>query len=124
MSDNAAEIEAIKSKMVQKSYYLMSRKVIDSGRISAVMLDHYKWLIMLEKKGKVFASGPLFHRDGQKSAGMSVLCASSWEEAEALAADDPFVTSGAMEFALQRWQVNEGRIRIAVNFSDGTFSID
>jgi hypothetical protein len=40
-----------------------------------------------------------------------------------LAAEDPFCASGAMEFSLKRWQINEGRINIAVDFSDSTFSI-
>ena len=80
-------------------------------------------LINLEKQGKVFASGPMFDKEGEKSAGITVFSTETWEEAEALAADDPFCASGAMEFSLKRWQINEGRINIAVDFSDSTFSI-
>ncbi len=123
MPDESAEVEAIKSKMLQKSYYLMFRNVLDGSRVPDLMLDHYRWLINLEKQGKVFASGPMFDKDGEKSAGVTVFSTETWEEAEALAAEDPFCASGAMEFSLKRWQINEGRINIAIDFSDSTFSI-
>ena len=123
MPDESAEVEAIKSKMLQKSYYLMFRNVLDGSRVPGLMLDHYRWLIGLEKQGKVFASGPVFDKDGEKSAGVTVFSTETWEEAESLAAEDPFCASGAMEFSLKRWQINEGRINIAVDFSDSTFSI-
>ena len=123
MPDESAEVEAIKSKMLQKSYYLMFRNVLDGGRVPGLMLDHYRWLIGLEKQGKVFASGPMFDKDGEKSAGVTVFSTETWEEAESLVAEDPFCASGAMEFSLKRWQINEGRINIAVDFSDSTFSI-
>ena len=51
------------------------------------MLDHYRWLIGLEKQGKVFASGPMFDKNGDKSAGVTVFSTETWEEAESLAAE-------------------------------------
>ena len=45
MPDESAEVEAIKSKMLQKSYYLMFRNVLDGSRVPGLMLDHYRWLI-------------------------------------------------------------------------------
>ena len=65
----------------------------------------------------------MFDKNGDKSAGVTVFSTETWEEAESLAAEDPFCASGAMEFSLKRWQINEGRINIAIDFSDSTFSI-
>ena len=65
MSEKSAEVEAIKSKMLKKSYYLMFRNVVDGSRVPDLMLDHYQWLINLEKQGKVFASGPMFDKEGE-----------------------------------------------------------
>ena len=65
----------------------------------------------------------MFDKYGDKSSGVTVFSTETWEEAESLAAEDPFCASGAMEFSLKRWQINEGRINIALDFSDSTFSI-
>ena len=78
MTDQSAEVEAIKSKMLKKSYYLMFRNVVDGSRVPDLMLDHYQWLINLEKQGKVFASGPMFDKDGEKSAGVTVFSTETW----------------------------------------------
>ena len=101
MPDQSAEVEAIKSKMLQKSYYLMFRNVVDGSLVPDLMLDHYQWLIRLEKQGKVFASGPMFDKDGEKSAGVTVFSTETWEEAEVLDAEDPFFSAGAMEYSLK-----------------------
>ena len=119
----STEVKVLKERMLQKSYYLMFREVVDGSRIPDLMLDHYRWLIGLEKEGKVFASGPLFEKNGEQGVGMTVFSVAGWEEAEALASNDPFCASGAMKFSIRRWQVNEGRIKIAIDFSDGTYSI-
>ena len=47
MPDESAEVEAIKSKMLQKSYYLMFRNVLDGSQVPGLMLGHYRWLINL-----------------------------------------------------------------------------
>ncbi|MBI2724764.1 MAG: hypothetical protein HYX42_00800 [Polaromonas sp.] len=123
MSTHQQEIERLKSLMLKKSYYVMFRKVIDRSKLAAVLLDHYHWIIALEKKGLVFASGPLFEADGSQGVGMTVFRASSEEEASALAAGDPFCALGAMTFTIQRWQLNEGRIQIHLDISDQTYSL-
>lgn len=122
MTDNKAELQELKDKMWKRSYFVMSRNVIDPSKIADVLLEHYKWIIALEKQDKVFASGPLFDKSNEQGVGMTVFRAEDWEEAERMAGGDPFVTSGAMEFAIQRWQINEGRINVSVDFSDQTYS--
>ena len=60
MADIPAEVKNLKDKMLQKQYFVMTRKMIDPGKLAPVLLDHYRWMIELEKQGKVFASGPMF----------------------------------------------------------------
>lgn len=112
------EIARLKALMARQVYYVMFREMLDPARMSAVMLDHYRWIIALEKEGKVFASGPLVRQDGGPGVGMTILRADGFAEAEALAAGDPFVTAGAMGFRIERWQVNEGRITLSFDLSD------
>ena len=122
VADEKAELQALKDRMWQRSYYVMFRKVKDPSLIENAMLEHYRWIIDLEKQNKVFASGPLFDESGKQGVGMTVFRTDDWDEAKTLAAGDPFVTCGAMEFSMQRWQVNEGRVNISIDFSDQSFS--
>jgi uncharacterized protein YciI len=123
MADLSSDVQELTQKMWKKDYFVMFRAVVDASSIPGVKLQHFQWLIDLEKRNKVFASGPLYDNSGKQIVGMTVFRADTFEEAEELAAGDPFVTSGAVEFEVKRWQVNEGRINVSVDFSDQTFSV-
>lgn len=123
-TDDAAEVERLKAAMLKKSYFVMFRKILAPEKLRSVMLEHYRWIIDLEKRNLVFASGPLFGQDGAQGVGMTVFKAKDWEEATRLAASDPFCTSGAAEFDIKRWQINEGRICVSVDFSDRSYAIE
>ena len=88
------------------------------------MLEHYCWIIELEKQGRVLASGPVTERGGGPGVGMTVFRCDSFEEAAELAATDPFFTSGAAEFEIARWQINEGRLTVSIDLSDGGYRFD
>lgn len=124
MSEDMKEVERLKALMLQRSYFVMFRTIVDRSRLGPVMLEHYRWIIGLEKEGKVFASGPLFGPMGEPGVGMTIFRAENQEHAEAMAAGDPFVISGAATFEIKRWQVNEGRISVSIDFSDQSYCID
>ncbi len=116
------ELQTLKDKMWKRSYFVMFRKIVHPERIPNVLLEHYQWIIALEKQGEVFASGPLFDSSEKQGVGMTVFRTDTRERATELAAQDPFVSSGAVEFEIHRWQINEGRVNISVDFSDQTFT--
>ncbi len=122
MSDQD-ELARLKAAMLKKTFYVMTRRMVAPDRVPAVLLDHYRWIIALEKEGKVFASGPLAGKEGGAGVGMTIFRADSFEEAEALAAGDPFCSAGAAEFEVKRWQVNEGRMVLTVDFSDQSVTV-
>lgn len=124
MTTAKEEIERLKSRMLMKSYYVMFRDVVDRSKMAAAALDHYRWIIGLEKQGRVFASGPLFEADGSQGTGMTVFRADSVEEASTLAASDPFCVCGGVTFTIRRWQLNEGRLQLHLDLSDQTYSLD
>lgn len=124
MTGEAEEIERLKSRMIMRSFYVMFRTIVDPTRIQAAMLDHYRWIIDLEKQGLVFASGPLFAEEGRPGVGMTIFRVADGAAADALAAGDPFVLSGGATFEIKRWQINEGRVTIAVDFSDQTYRLE
>lgn len=122
--NDAEKVKTLKDRMWKKQYYLMFRTVENPDRIPGVLLSHYEWMIAMEKEGHVFASGPIFDKGGEQGVGLTVFRAENWEQAEALAAGDPFVQSGAVTFEIKRWQVNEGRIKVSIDFSDQTFAAE
>lgn len=123
MATDKEEIERLKSRMLMKSYYVMFRTVVDRSRLAGAALEHYRWIIALEKQGRVFASGPLFEADGSQGAGMTVFRADTAEEAAALAAGDPFCVAGGVSFVVRRWQLNEGRLQVQLDLSDQSYSL-
>jgi uncharacterized protein YciI len=81
-------------------------------------------MIGLEKKGVLFASGPLAEADGRtRGDGLTILRAASSEDARRIAEADPFVVAGLRTFELREWTVMEGSLGIKVNFSDQTFEL-
>lgn len=122
--ENMEKVNSLKEKMWKKQYFLMSRKLEDPGRIPPVMLDHYEWMIGMEKSGTVFLSGPVFEADGKQGVGLTIFRAESWEAAEEFAKSDPFVSSGAVSFQIQKWQINEGRVTVQVDFSDQSVEVE
>ncbi len=121
---SSSELETLKAAMLKRSFFVMFRTIIDRSRLGPVMLDHYRWIIGLEKQGLVFASGPLFKPDGSQGVGMTVFRVDSFEAADDLAKGDPFVTGGAAEFSIERWQINEGRVTVSIDYSDQTYRFD
>lgn len=116
-------VDELKSRMWKRCFYVMTRRVVDPTKLGPVALDHYRWIIDLEKRGLVMLSGPVFTKNDVQGAGMTVFRTDSWEEAEKLAMADPFFTAGGVEFEMVRWQINEGRVSVSVDFSDQTFEV-
>jgi hypothetical protein len=97
---------------------------VRSPEIDERLADHLAHQVELERRGIMFAAGPLYSRDSNvPEAGMFVLRASSFEEAEAIAKGDPLHAAGLRTFTLQKWRVNEGSITVKINYSDQTCEI-
>lgn len=85
---------------------------------------HFEYVVELEKRGVLFMAGPFLDADGRPGeSGMLVVRAADRAEAEALAAADPFHSSGARGFRVEEWQVHEGRIQVSLDLSDQTFQL-
>jgi len=108
------------ARMLKKELFVISNESIVAPALLVNNLEaHLRYLITLEKKGILFASGPLFEADGQMTgAGLTIVRAASFEEAEKLANDDPFVVSEQRRPTVRRWIVNEGRISVSIDLSD------
>ena len=107
-------------KMLRKKLYvLLSKPIVDPEKLTPFLSAHLEYMIALEKRGVLFASGPLSDGAGPPSgAGLTVLRVASAEEARALAEADPFVRGGLRTFELKEWTIMEGTLGLRVNLSN------
>ena len=125
MADITPGVHPMTSKFLGKEMYLVvTRPVRGPGIDDKLLADHLANQIALEKQGILFAAGPLYSRGSAiPEAGMFVLRANSYEEAEAIANADPLHKAGLRTFTLQKWRINEGSYTVTVNYSDQTVRI-
>ena len=98
--------------------------IFSSGKgldLKPYLADHLAYMIDLERRGVLFASGPF--GDGTRGDGMTIVRAASEAEAREIALADPFVTNGIRTFTIQAWTVMDGSMNVTVNFSDRSAKI-
>jgi uncharacterized protein len=124
MPNAPSSVHPLTSKFLGKEMYLVTTRPVRSPEIEKRLNEHLAHQVELERKGIMFAAGPLYPKGSQTpEAGMFVLRASSFEEAEAIAATDPLHAAGLRTYTIQKWRVNEGSITIKVNYSDQSVQI-
>ena len=124
MADTNTDVHPLTQKFLGKEMYLVITRPVRSPEIEKRLTDHLNHQVKLEKEGVLFAAGPLYPRGSNTpEAGMFVLRASSFEEAEAIAKTDPLHAAGLRIFTLQKWRINEGSFTVTVNYSDQTMTI-
>src|ERR1700752_2494448 len=111
--------ELTKSMLRKKLYVVLSKGGAAPEQIAEYLPRHLEYMIGLEKKGVLFASGPLAEADGQvRGDRLTIVRADSAQAAREIAEADPFVVHGLRSFELREWTVMEGSLGIKVNFSD------
>jgi len=119
-------INALTARMLKKKLYVVLSTPREGGseQLAAHLPAHLEYMIANEKKGIVFASGPLSEVDGsQKGRGLTILRAADGEEARRIAEQDPFFIHGVRTFEVREWTVMEGSFGVTVNFSDQSMSV-
>jgi uncharacterized protein len=116
--------ELMRKMLRKKLYVLISKPVVPPDRLKPFLMAHLEYMIELEKRGVVFASGPLADGEGPPSGhGLTVLRSGSAEEARAIAEADPFFVNGLRTFELKEWTVMEGTLGLRVNLSDQSIEV-
>ena len=125
MADAPSDVHPLTQQYLGKEMYLVVTRPVRSPEIAKRLGDHLAHQVDLEKRGILFAAGPLYPRDSNiPEAGMFLLRANSFEEAEAIAKTDPFHAAGLRTFTLQKWRINEGSFTVTVNLSDQSMKLD
>lgn len=85
-------------------WYLILRKAAKPREEWAVTLDqHLVWMKRQHEAGRILFSGPTPDR----KLGIYVIRAASREEAERIAAGDPYTEAGCCTFDLIEWEVHQ-----------------
>jgi uncharacterized protein YciI len=116
--------ELMRKMLRKKLYVLISKPVVPPEKLQPFLMAHLEYMIALEKRGLVFASGPLADGEGPPSGhGLTVLRAANAMEARALAEADPFFVNGLRTFELKEWTIMEGTLGLRVNLSDQSVEV-
>ena len=123
----ADAVREASAKMLQKQLYAIFTTPTDGlGPVFANIEAHLEFQMQLEREGVMFAAGPMWTEDEQswEGEGLVVVRAESRKAAEAIAERDPMHRAGARSYRVRPWMINEGRLRITLDYSSQTFTID
>ncbi len=126
MSELQEKANELTTRMLQKRLYVvLTTPLKPMSELATLLPEHLNYMIGLEKRGVLFASGPFLAGEHvAPGSGMTIIRASSLEEAKATAAQDPFNASGMRAFEIREWQLNEGSYTLTLHYSDGSYSIE
>jgi uncharacterized protein len=118
-------IAELTQKMLRRKFYaVLSQASPTPGKLKALLPEHLEYMIALERRGLLFASGPLSDGAGPPSgAGLTILRVASAQEARAVADADPFVVNGLRTYELKEWTIMEGTLGLRVNLSDQSIEV-
>ena len=122
MSDRveSAKIIETSGQSLRMQLYVVTSIAKSLDAVKQNLVDHRAYLRELEDKNILFGAGPLWTADGEyfEGDGLLIYRANSVEEAHQLAQADPMHKSGAREFTIRPWLLNDGSITIRVTLSE------
>lgn len=118
-------IQELTKRMLRKRLYVvLSKGGATPEQIGALLPQHLEYMIGLERKGVLFASGPLSDAEGKtRGDGLTIIRAANAADARRIAEQDPFVVNKLRTFELREWTVMEGSVGITVKLSDQTLEL-
>jgi uncharacterized protein YciI len=117
-------VRQLSERMLRKRLYVVLSTAKRGSDLTSHLADHLEYMIGLENKGLLFASGPFSPSDGGAPGdGMTILRTKSLKQAHAIAARDPFFLGGLRTFEIREWTLNEGSIGLTVTLSDQTVTV-
>ena len=125
MNEDARTAELMQKMLRKKLYVLLSKPRVAPEKLTAVLPAHLEYMIALEKRGLVFASGPLTESGAEPAGcGLTILRTKDAGEARAIAEAEPFFVHGLRSFELKEWTVMEGTLGLRINLSDQSVEIE
>ena len=118
-------LKACEAMLRKQLYVIFTKPTKGMEPVMANLKEHLDFQIDLEKRGIMFAAGPMWNdaEDVWEGEGMVVVRAGSLAEAKAIAASDPMHKAGARSFTVRPWLINEGTVTVKLSYSDGNFDV-
>ncbi len=119
-------VTELMGKMLRKKLFvLIAKPIVPPENLKPFLSAHLEYMIGLEQRGLLFASGPLSDGgDGPPTGhGMTVFRVKDANEARALGEGDPFFVNGLRSFELKEWTLMEGTLGLRVNLSDQSIEV-
>lgn len=113
-------LKACEGMMCLQLYVVFTRPANGLGPVMENLEEHLKFQVKLEQDGVMVGAGPHWLDDEETwgGEGMVVIRAESLAHAREIAAADPMHASGAREFTVRPWLLNEGSLTVKLSFSD------
>ena len=126
MSNAGLSVDELQARMLKKKLWVvMSRAVKPPDEVAKHRRAHLEYQIELERDGIMYGAGPAVAPGASEASfGLIVIRAKDEAEARRIADADPMHKEGVRQYELYQWTMNEGSIRLTVNFSDQTFRLD
>jgi len=117
-------LRLLTERMLGKKLYVVLSTAKRGSDLKPHLADHLDYMIGLERKGVLFASGPFSPiGGGAPGDGLTILRTTTLKQAHTIASRDPFVVNGLRTFELREWTLNEGSLGLKVNISDQTIEV-
>ncbi len=124
MNEDARAAELLDKMLRKKLYVLISKPLVPPQKLKPLLATHLDYMIGLEQRGMLFASGPLTEPDGAPSGhGLTILRVKDAAEARRIAEAEPFFAQGLRTFKLREWTVREGTLGVRVNLADQSVEV-
>ena len=81
----------------------LRKSLIPRNQWTTSLDTHLKWMEEQHKQGKILLSGP----NPERTLGIYLIKAESREEAERVAAGDPYTVAGHTTFDLIEWEIHQ-----------------
>jgi uncharacterized protein YciI len=124
--DQNAEVQALRSRfLAKKLWVILTKRVASAEEMERHIPAHLQHQIALEKQGIMYGAGPCRPPGEPEAAfGLIIIRAPDEKEARRIADSDPMHVAGVRKYELFQWTMNEGQLRIALNFSDQTYRLE
>ncbi|MDX3851725.1 YciI family protein [Streptomyces sp. AK02-01A] len=118
-------VERLLTPMARKRLFAaINRKVAEDAEITPYVADHLRYMIDLERRGLLWASGPFVEPGVQVGDGLTILNTGTVDEARELLAEDPLCRRGLRTFEGPfPWELREGRIPLSLDASTSSFRL-
>lgn len=125
MTENEKPLEEVLAGLLHKELYIAVTDPLSGPGLGEHLGEHIRGQIDMERRHVLFGAGPLQDEGKDKpTRGMFIIRAKSFEEAHKILDGDVFHKKGLRKYKLYRWSMNEGSIRLTINYSDQTATID